>query len=131
MISRIWSIKRAISATTAIAATLFMLIAGAAASDKNLLRAVVGIETTISPDARTARILGTQRQGSGVVIDDEGLVLTIGYLMLEADGAVITGPRGKAVPATVVAYDSETGLGLLRLMQKLNVVPLRLGDSSQ
>ena len=131
MISRIRSIKRVISAAAGVAATLFMLTAGAAASDKNLLRAVVGIETTISPDARTARILGTQRQGSGVVIDDEGLVLTIGYLMLEADGAVITGPSGKAVPATVVAYDSETGLGLLRLMQKLNVVPLRLGDSSQ
>ena len=123
MISRIRSIKRVISAAAGVAATLFMLTAGAAASDKNLLRAVVGIETTISPDARTARILGTQRQGSGVVIDDEGLVLTIGYLMLEADGAVITGPRGKVVPATVVAYDSETGLGLLRLMQKLNVVP--------
>ena len=62
MISRIRSIKRAISVTAAVAATLFMLIAGAAASDKNLLRAVVGIETTISPDARTAGILGTQRQ---------------------------------------------------------------------
>ena len=131
MISRIRSIKRAISATAAIAATLFMPAAGAAASDKNLLRAVVGIEATISPDARTASILGTQRQGSGVVIDDEGLVLTIGYLILEADGALITGPSGKTVPATVVAYDFETGLGLLRLMQKLDVVPLRLGDSSQ
>ena len=131
MISLILSGKLALSTAAAVAGTLFLLISGAAASEKNLLRAVVGIETTISPDARTARILGTQRQGSGVVIDDEGLVLTIGYLILEADGAVITGPNGKTVPATVVAYDFETGLGLLRLMQKLDVTPLRLGDSSQ
>ncbi|MAI11966.1 MAG: hypothetical protein CBD27_08380 [Rhodospirillaceae bacterium TMED167] len=76
MIRLILSGKLTLSAVTAIGGTFFLLIQNAAALDKNLLRAVVGIETTISSDARTARILGTQRQGSGVVIDDEGLVLT-------------------------------------------------------
>ena len=131
MISPIFSVKLKLSAATIIAGTLFLFTLDAAASSDDPMRALVRIETTIPNDARTARILGTQRQGSGVVIDDDGLVLTIGYLILEADGVLATGPSGRTVPATVVAYDSETGLGLLRLMQRLDVVPLRLGDSSQ
>jgi len=107
-----------------------ILTSAAKAAESDVLQAVVGIDSTIPQDARTARILGTERQGSGVVIDDQGLVLTIGYLILEASGALVTGPDGKQVPASIVAYDNESGLGLLRLSQKLNVKPMRLGDSS-
>ena len=131
MISRIRSIKRVISAAAGVAATLFMLTAGAAASDKTSSALWWELKPPFPQTPEQPASWEHNGREAGVVIDDEGLVLTIGYLMLEADGAVITGPRGKVVPATVVAYDSETGLGLLRLMQKLNVVPLRLGDSSQ
>jgi len=103
----------------------------ALAADNDVLRAVVGIEAQIPQDARTARILGTQRQGSGVVIDDQGLVLTIGYLILEADSTIVTGPDGKKVLASIIAYDHESGLGLVRMAQKLDVSPMRLGDSSK
>ena len=97
---------------------------------KDVLQAVVGIKTQISQDARTASFLGREREGSGIVIDDQGLVLTIGYLILEADSAIITGPDGKQVPATIVAYDHESGLGLLRLSGKLDIKPMRLGNSA-
>ncbi|MAF49251.1 MAG: hypothetical protein CMM10_13405 [Rhodospirillaceae bacterium] len=97
--------------------------------NRDVLKAVVGVKAEISADARTARILGTERIGSGVVIDDSELVLTIGYLILEADGAIVTGPGGKQVAATIVAYDHDSGFGLLRLRGKLDIKPMRLGNS--
>ncbi|MFL5208796.1 MAG: trypsin-like peptidase domain-containing protein, partial [Microvirga sp.] len=79
-----------------------------------LLAAVVRVKTVIEPDARTADSLGREREGSGVVIDGDGLVLTIGYLMVEARTAEIGTKDGRTVPAAVVGYDHETGFGLLR-----------------
>src|SRR5262249_44553301 len=77
-------------------------------------RAVVGIAAQIPEDARSARTLGTERQGSGIVIGADGLVLTVGYLILEASRVVVTAPSGDEVEAKVVAYDYDTGFGLLR-----------------
>ena len=101
------------------------------ATQNDVLQAVVGIETQIPPNARTAKILGTERQGSGVVIDNQGLVLTIGYLILEANKVMVTGPNSTQAPAAIVAYDHETGLGLIRITKKFNLRPMRLGNSSQ
>ncbi|MCP4329413.1 MAG: serine protease [Alphaproteobacteria bacterium] len=91
--------------------------------------AVVGIEATIPSDARTAGTLGTERAGSGVVIDDNGLVLTIGYLILEADQVALTTAGGNTVAADIIAYDYDTGFGLLRALQPLDAKPIRLGRS--
>ncbi len=96
----------------------------------NPLRSVVGIRAKIPADARTARFLGPVREGSGVVIDANGLVLTIGYLILEATSAVVIGPDKVPVPAAVVGYDHNTGFGLLRAARPLDVPPIELGDSS-
>ena len=101
------------------------------ATQRDVLQAVVSIETQIPPNARTAKILGTERQGSGVVIDNQGLVLTIGYLILEANKVMVTGPNSTQAPAAIVAYDHETGLGLIRITKKFNLRPMRLGNSSQ
>src|SRR5918993_5082928 len=95
-----------------------------------LLSAVVRVKTIIEPDARTADSLGREREGSGVVIDGDGLVLTIGYLMVEARTAEIGTKDGRTVPAAVVGYDHETGFGLLRALVPLNVPPLGLGRSA-
>jgi S1-C subfamily serine protease len=95
-----------------------------------LLDAVVHVETRIPPDARTASYLGTEREGSGVVIDSDGLIVTIGYLVMEAMAAQVTGPDGKTVLASVVGFDNESGLGLLRANEKLGVKPLRIGSAS-
>ena len=95
-----------------------------------ILGAVVGVRAEIRPDARTANTLGLERDGSGVVIDADGLVLTIGYLILEATSAAIVTQAGETVPAAIVAYDYDSGFGLLRALKPLGIEPLRLGDSS-
>ncbi len=103
--------------------------AGDDISSKDVIDAVVGISTMIPEDARTAEHLGTIRSGSGIVIDGDGLVLTIGYLMMEATTAAVTDATGKLVPAVPVAYDHNTGFGLLRAQQPLGVKPVELGSS--
>ncbi|MDH5750712.1 MAG: S1C family serine protease [Rhodospirillales bacterium] len=99
-------------------------------SPVNPLRSVVGIRAKIPADARTARFLGPEREGSGVVIDANGLVLTIGYLILQATSAEVIGPDKVPVPAAVVGYDHDTGFGLLRAARPLDIPPIELGDSA-
>jgi S1-C subfamily serine protease len=91
---------------------------------------VVLLRATAPKDARSAATLGVQRQGSGIVIDNSGLILTIGYLILEADGIEVIPADGKAVPATMVGYDHATGFGLVRASAPLSVKPIELGDSA-
>lgn len=97
----------------------------------DVLSAVVEIRATVPADARTAGSLGTERQGSGVVIDADGLIVTIGYLILEASNVSVVTARGDTVPASIVAYDHETGFGLLRAAGVLNLKPMRLGNSDR
>lgn len=92
--------------------------------------AVVGVLSQVPADARTARSLGTERQGSGIVIGGDGLVLTIGYLILEAQDARVVTADGEFVPAEVVGYDHNSGFGLLRALKPLNVSPVQLGEST-
>ncbi len=96
---------------------------------ESVLSAVVGVRAIVPADARTARFLGTERAGSGVVIDSDGLVLTIGYLILEASSAAVIDAKGNHVPARILAYDYDTGFGLLRAETKLGVKPIGLGES--
>lgn len=96
-------------------------------AEANPLRAIVGIEASVPNDARTARSLGTERRGGGVLIDDAGLVLTIGYLILEAEHVAIQDGAGASVPAEIVAYDHETGFGLIRALGPVMGQPARLG----
>jgi S1-C subfamily serine protease len=95
-----------------------------------LVSAVVQVKTVINPDATSIRNLGREREGSGIVIDESGLVLTIGYLMVEAQSAEIVTNAGRTLPATVVGYDHETGFGLLRTLQPPKIKPLALGRSA-
>jgi S1-C subfamily serine protease len=90
---------------------------------------VVKLDVKVSGDSRSAQTLGTERAGSGVVIDSDGLVLTVGYLILEAAEATVGLSDGRTVPAQTVAYDHESGFGLLRAMRPLGVKPIQLGDS--
>ena len=80
----------------------------------DMVAAVVRIKTFINPDGTSVSNLGREREGSGIVIDESGLVLTIGYLMVEAHAAEVVTNAGRTVPASVVGYDHETGFGLLR-----------------
>jgi serine protease Do len=94
-------------------------------------RAVVGIKVKALANARSARTLGAERAGSGVLFAPQGLVLTIGYLILEADQVEITTSKGLTVPASVAAYDHATGFGLLRPLVPLDTKPIRLGASGK
>ena len=96
-----------------------------------LVSAVVRIKTFIHPEGRSVTNLGREREGSGIVIDESGLVLTIGYLMVEAHAAEVVTNAGRTVPANVVGYDHDTGFGLLRTIEPLKIKPLALGKSAE
>jgi S1-C subfamily serine protease len=96
---------------------------------EDLLSSVVRIKTYINPDGRTVDNLGMERDGSGIVIDDSGLVLTIGYLMVEAHAAELITNDGRKIPANVVGYDNDTGFGLLQAIAPLKVRPMLFGKS--
>lgn len=95
-----------------------------------LLSAIVQVRSTVPDSARTARSLGTERSGSGIVIDGNGLVVTVGYLVLEADDVSVVSADERVLPAEIVAYDHASGLGLLRADPSIARVPMRLGDST-
>src|ERR1700680_725437 len=91
------------------------------------LSAVLGLRATIPEDAFTAGTLGTERAGSGVLIRKDGLVLTIGYVVTEAETICLTSVGGGAVPGQFLAYDQETGFGLVQALGRLNTPPIELG----
>ncbi len=94
------------------------------------LTAVVGVRAVIPADAFTAETLGTERFGNGVLISPDGLVLTIGYLITEAETVWLSLIDGRAVPGHVLGYDQATGFGLLQALARLDLPALSLGDSS-
>ena len=128
-------VTRALTAVTAAALMVAFSIAAAQAGEglslDELLSGVVRIKTFINPDGLTRENLGREREGTGIVIDNGGLVLTIGYLMVEAHAAEIVTNDGHTVPANVVGYDNETGFGLLQAITPLKVRPVAMGKSSE
>jgi S1-C subfamily serine protease len=94
------------------------------------LRSIVAVRSSVPKDAFTAEALGTMREGSGVVIRDDGLVLTIGYLITEAEEIWLTDHAGRVVPAHALAYDQETGFGLVQALGDLSLPALPLGDAA-
>jgi S1-C subfamily serine protease len=93
------------------------------------LDAVVQLRAEIPEDAFTAQILGTERVGNGVVIRDDGLVVTIGYLITEASTIWLTTNKGTVVPAFPLGYDQNTGFGLVQPLGKLGLRPLVRGSA--
>ena len=120
--------------TIAAAVAALMSTSTAQAQDtwvEDLVAAVVRIKTHINPEGRTVGGLGREREGSGIVIDNDGLVLTIGYLMVEAYAAEVVDNNGRTVSASVVGYDHESGFGLLRTVEPLKLKPMPLGKSAE
>jgi len=102
----------------------------AAAVDFDLpraLNAVVRLASRIPDDAFTAPLLGTEREGNGVVIRDNGLIVTIGYLITEAEAIWITTHDGRVVPGHPLAFDFATGMGLVLPLAPLGLAPIPLG----
>jgi S1-C subfamily serine protease len=94
------------------------------------LAAVVSLRADVPEDAFTASILGTERSGNGVVIRDDGLVLTIGYLITEAETVWLTTNDRRVVQGYPLAYDFPTGFGLVQPLGSLGVKPLPRGSAT-
>jgi len=95
-----------------------------------LLSTVVRVEAKAAREAESASSLGARRSGTGVLID-KSTVLTIGYLLVEADELELVTPGGKRIPASVAAYDPVSGFGLIHSILPLDGQPLELGDSDR
>lgn len=93
-------------------------------------RSLVAVRAQIPEDAFTASVLGTERGGNGVVINDDGLILTIGYLVTEAETIWLTDRDGKATPGHVLGYDQESGFGLIQALRPLGLPALEIGSSA-
>lgn len=92
--------------------------------------AVTEIRTSIAPDARSATLLGTERRGSAVMLDQDGLALTIGYLLLESHSIELADRDGGWIKADFVGYDFETGFGLVRAVMPMGMHVAALGDAA-
>jgi len=96
---------------------------------ERISRSVVKLRAEVPEDAFTAGVLGSQRTGNGVVINADGLVLTIGYLVTEATDVWLTTPDGRELAAHPLAYDQVTGFGLVLPLAKADLAPIPLGVS--
>jgi S1-C subfamily serine protease len=96
-----------------------------------VFRSMVAVRSSVPEDAYTATALGTRREGSGVVIRANGLVLTIGYLITEAEEVWLTTVDGHVVPAHALAYDQETGFGLVQALGELGSPAVEFGNADE
>lgn len=93
------------------------------------LKSVLGLRANVPPDAFTAGTLGTDRVGNGVVIREDGLVLTIGYLITEAETVWLITNDGRAVQGHALAFDQISGFGLVQALGRLGLPAIEFGDS--
>ncbi len=97
---------------------------------ENVLAAIVHVKTKAIPGARSIQTLGETREGTGVVIDERGDIVTIGYLVIEADAIEVTTQEDRTVPASLVGYDHVSGLGLVRPSVSLRIKPMPMGQAA-
>jgi len=119
-------------ASLAILLLLFCTVSSYANITKDNLgrfyQSIVSIHTSVPSDARTAASLGIKREGNGVAIDDTH-ILTIGYIIIEAEKIEIELPDGRRFPATIVGYDHTSGFGIIKSVVPIKFNPLPLGNS--
>ncbi len=96
---------------------------------KSALDAIVKLSIKTMADARTADTLGSEREGTGVVIGTDGLILTIGYLVIESESILVLAADGRVFPAVAIGFDHVTGFGLVRATAAVASRPIALGDS--
>jgi len=94
------------------------------------LDSIVSVRTRIPDEGMTASMLGTERAGHGVVINYDGLIVTIGYVITEAESVWVISNRGQTIQGHVVGYDQQSGFGLVQTLGRLDLAPITLGSSS-
>lgn len=108
----------------------FSAPANAETRAEEVLKAVVRIRASIPEGARTAAVLGTEREGHGILLDSKGHILTAGYLIIESERIEVTDSDGRKLAAAFVGYDHATGFGVVRAEDALHVEPMKLGSAS-
>ena len=98
---------------------------------EEMLSAVVRVKMKAIDGARSNASLGAAREGTGVVINEDGYIVTIGYVVMEASAIEVVTQDNRVVPARLAAYDHASGFGLLRALAPLNVTPMKLGQSAE
>ena len=98
---------------------------------ENTLSGLMTVKSQIPEQAMTASVLGQEREGHGVLIGENGLVLTIGYVISEAESIWLIDCENNAVEGHVVGYDQVTGFGLVQALGRLSGKVLELGDSDE
>ncbi len=96
---------------------------------EQVMRSVVRVDALVPETARTASTYGRERTGTGVVIDANGLILTVGYIVAEASSVLVTFSDGDKVPSEIVAYDHASGVALLRASKHIATRPIKLAKS--
>ena len=104
---------------------------GAALADpmEKVMRAVVRVDALVPQEARTATTFGRERSGTGVVLDSNGLILTVGYIVAEASSVMVTFSDGEKVASEIVAYDHASGVALLRANKSKATKPIKLASA--
>lgn len=97
---------------------------------EEVLSAVRPLRSAVPADSHSAATLGTEREGNAILLDEDGLMLTIGYLVVEATDVMVGDIKGHPVVAQVVGWDHETGFGLIRAAQDLGATPIQIADDS-
>jgi len=93
--------------------------------------AIVRFQAYIPEICHSANILGSVRQGTGVIINSQGYILTAGYLVMEAENIQVAFGDDRIVEAEVTGIDYESGFGLIRLLETTDIQPIILGNSSR
>ena len=105
-------------------------LAGRSRALQRAHQAVLGLQVIALDGARSNATLGRVRRGSGVLIGADGVVLTIGYLVLEAEQVQLALGDGRSIPARVLGYDVATGFGLVQALAPLAIEPVALGSAA-
>lgn len=91
----------------------------------SILPATADLHVTIPESHPSARNLGTERTGSGTIVDQDGYILTVHYVAVGASSIAVTLPDGEQYPGQVAALDQETGLALIKIAAR-NLPSLKL-----
>lgn len=93
------------------------------------LSSVVALSTRVPEDAFTAETLGAERGGNAVLIRQDGLLVTIGYLITEAEEILLRTQSGQVVQGHVLGIDQASGFGLVQALEPLDIPAIGVGDS--
>lgn len=97
-----------------------------------LVRALVpvslALQIRVPSQHPSVAVLGDERMGSAALVDPEGFLLTVNYVVIGGREILATFPDGGRYPAEIVAQDFDSGIAVLSIPVRDRPVA-NLGDS--